>query len=156
MRFTLDTNILVYALDRDAGTRHDIALDITRRARGRDCVLTLQSLGELFRTLTRPKLGIASAQAADIVQQWRDAMLVVIADEDCLTDAMDAVTYHGWSFWDAMMWATAKRHGCGLLLSEDGRAGRTLGGVTIINPFAATAEPLLEAALGAGRGSSAG
>jgi hypothetical protein len=33
---------------------------------------------------------------------------------------MDAVASRGLSFWDAMLWATAKRAGCRLLLSEDG------------------------------------
>ena len=148
MRFTLDTNILVYALDAGAGERHSIALDLSRRARGRDCVLTLQSLAELFRTLTGPKMRLAPAAAAGIVQQWRDVLPVVAADETCLVDAMDAVASHGWSFWDAMIWATAKRNGCRLLLSEDGQGGRTLGGVTIVNPFAADAGALLDEALG--------
>jgi hypothetical protein len=33
VRFTLDTNVLVYAVDKDAGDRHRIALDLVRRAR---------------------------------------------------------------------------------------------------------------------------
>ncbi|WP_158043632.1 PIN domain-containing protein [Skermanella pratensis] len=148
MRFTLDTNILVYAVQLEAGDRHRQAIDLVRRIRGRDCVLTLQSLGELFRTLTSSKLRIEPAHATAIVQQWRDTLPVVAADDICLTDAMDAVVHHGWSFWDAMMWATAKRHGCRLLLSEDGQTGRTLGGVTILNPFAAGSQPLLDTALG--------
>ena len=148
MRFTLDTNILVYALDSSAGERHRIALDVSRRARGRDCVLTLQSLAELFRTLTGAKMRLTPATAAGIVQQWRDVLPIAAADETCLIDAMDAVASHGWSFWDAMIWATAKRNGCRLLLSEDGQAGRTLGGVTIVNPFIAGAESLLYEALG--------
>jgi predicted nucleic acid-binding protein len=151
VRFTLDTNILVYALDRDAGERHRTALDIARRARGRDCVLTLQALAELFRVLTGPRLRMAPALATDVVQQWRDALPVVAADDACLTEAMDAVTHHGSSFWDAMMWATAKRHGCRVLISEDGQASRTLGGVTIINPFSVAPDPLLAAVLGQGR-----
>ena len=59
MRFTLDTNVLVYAVDRNAGERHQVALDIAHRAQGGDCVLTLQSLVELFRTLTGPKLRVS-------------------------------------------------------------------------------------------------
>jgi predicted nucleic acid-binding protein len=148
VRFTLDTNILVYAIDQDAGERHLAALDIARRARGRDCVLTLQALAELFRALTSPKLKVPAARAARIVQEWKDALPVVAADESCLTDAMDAVIHHGWSFWDAMIWATAKKHSCRLLLSEDGQAGRTLGGVTIVNPFISGANEMLEAAFG--------
>lgn len=148
MRFTLDTNILVYAVDHDAGERHRVARDLVSRARGRDCVLTLQSLAELFRALSGAKHGVPAARAASIVQAWRDAVPVVAADETCLADAMDAVTHHHWSFWDAMIWATAKRHGCRLLLTEDGQAGRTLGGVTLVDPFGAGAERLLAPALG--------
>ena len=33
----------------------------------------------------------------------------IAADDICLVDAMDAVADHGWSFWNAMIWATAKR-----------------------------------------------
>jgi predicted nucleic acid-binding protein len=76
-------------------------------------------------------------------------MPVVIADESCLVDAMDAVAGHSLSFWDAMMWATAKRAGCRLLFSEDGDDGRTLGGVTLVDPFASPQSPLLIEALGA-------
>jgi hypothetical protein len=38
---------------------------------------------------------------------------------------------------------------CRLLVSEDGQDGRTLGGVTIINPFGPTPSPLLAQALDA-------
>lgn len=148
LRFTLDTNILVYAADPASGHRHRQALALLRRVRGRDCILTLQSLAELFRTLTGPKMGVPPDEAAAVVRGWRDVLPVVMADEACLTDAMDAVIHHGWSFWDAMIWATAKRHGCRLLLSEDGQSGRTLGGVTILNPFGEVSQSLLEDALG--------
>jgi len=147
MRFTLDTNVLVYAADKDAGDRHHVALDVVRRARGKDCIITLQALAELFRTLTGTGK-VAPAKAIEIVQAWRDAAPVFAADETCLVDAMDAVADHAWSFWDAMIWATAKRAGCRLLISEDGQDGRTLGGVTLVNPFAATPSPLLAMALG--------
>ncbi len=60
------------------------------------------------------------------------------------------VAAHGWPFWDAMIWATAKRAGCRLLLSEDGQDGRTLGGVTIVNPFAVSPSPLLADAIDPG------
>jgi predicted nucleic acid-binding protein len=146
MRFTFDTNILVYAIDTEAGERHRVALDLIRRSSGQDCVVTLQALAELFRTLTG-KRGVAPVKAAEIVQGWRDAVPVFAADETCLADAIDAVASHSWSFWDAMMWATAKRAGCRLLISEDSQHGRTLGGVTIINPFATPQSPLLAEAL---------
>lgn len=47
-RFTLDTNLLVYTVDCDAGERHQQAITIVDRAVEQDCVLTLQVLAELF------------------------------------------------------------------------------------------------------------
>jgi len=146
VRFTFDTNILVYAEDVDSGHRHALAVDLVARARGRDCVITLQALSELFRILTARK-NFAARKAADIILRWRSVLPVVAADDACLIDAMDYVCSEGWSFWDAMMLATAKKAGCRLLITEDGRAGRTLGGVTLVNPFVEPASALLTTAL---------
>jgi predicted nucleic acid-binding protein len=150
MRFAFDTNILVYAVDRDAGPRHRMAVDLVKRARGRDCVIPLQVLAELFRLLTG-KCRVDPAIAIGLVQAWRDAAPIVAADEACLIDAMDAVAGQGWAFWDAMIWATAKRAGCRLLISENGQPGRSLGGVTVVNPFLTTPSPLLAQALASAR-----
>jgi len=64
---------------------------------------------------------------------------------------MDAIAGHSLSFWDAMLWATAKRAGCGLLVTEDGRDGLALGGVTWANPFVSPRSPWLVQALRAPR-----
>jgi len=151
VRFTLDTNILVYALRREAGERHEIAQRLVRSSKDQDCVLTLQSLGELFRVLTSAKIRVPPSEAAAIVRSLRDAMRVITPSEACLDEAMDAVIHHNWSFWDAMIWATAKQHGCRVLITEDGQSGRSLGGVTLLNPFLPDADGLLAAALGKGR-----
>jgi predicted nucleic acid-binding protein len=147
VRFSVDTNVLVYAAVKQSGPKHRAAIELMRRAVGRDCVVSLQALSELFRILTA-KFKVSPAEAAAVVQQWRSAIPVVTADETCLIEAMDAVIGHSLSFWDAMMWATAKRAGCRLLLSEDGDDGRALGGVTLVDPFASPRAPLLVQALG--------
>jgi predicted nucleic acid-binding protein len=148
VRFSLDTNILVYAIVETPDVKHRTALSLVRRARAHDCVITLQALGELFRALTG-KFHRSPTEAAETVHEWRSGFPVVAANENCLIEAMDAVTGHHLSFWDAMMWATAKHAGCSLLLSEDGDDGRMLGGVTLVNPFASPRSPLLaQAGLG--------
>jgi len=70
---------------------------------------------------------------------------VASADTTALIDAMDAVENHRFSFWDAMLWATARRIGCVAIFSEDMQDGRRLRGVEFINPFAADAEARLAA-----------
>ena len=52
-RFTLYTNILIYAVDHDAGDRHAAAREIIVAASGLDCCLTLQSISEFHATATR-------------------------------------------------------------------------------------------------------
>ena len=54
---------------------------------------------------------------------------------------------HGLSFWDAMLWATAKRAGCRMLFSEDLQDGRRLDGVLFVNPFAPANRKLVDLAL---------
>ena len=150
MRVTFDANILLYALVRQDPSKRRVARDLIRRARTADCVITLQTLGEMFRVLTG-KLRVPAAEATAAVAEWRAAVPVVAANEACLIDAMDAVAGHGLSFWDAMLWATAKHAGCGLLVTEDGQDGFALGGVTWVNPFASPRPSLLVQALRAPR-----
>lgn len=146
MRFTLDTNVLVYAVDVAAGTRRQTALDLLRRATQADCVLTLQCLGEFFHTVTR-KGKLPLDEAATFLNEWRAVLPVHAADEETLANAVDLVKRHSVSFWDAMLWTTARQAGCRLLLSEDLQDGQTLRGVTCVNPFAPHNATLLAAAL---------
>jgi predicted nucleic acid-binding protein len=148
LRFTLDTNILIYAADRDAGVAHRKAQAVVRRAADSGCILLLQALAEFFRVAVG-KSGLAVKEAERIVNAWRDVFPVHCADERALVDAMDAVATHNLAFWDAMLWATARRAGCRALLSEDFQNGRELGGVVFLNPFAAEASPMLNDLLGA-------
>lgn len=145
-RFSLDTNILVYAIDRDSGERHELVRELIGRAAQRDCVLTVQALAEFFHATTRKNL-LEPARASAFVRDWRDVFHVTSADDTALTDAMDAVEEHRLSFWDAMLWATARQIGCSAILSEDMQDGRRLSGVEFINPFAADATARLAALL---------
>jgi len=43
--------------------------------------------------------------------------------------AMRSVGEHRLAFWDAMLWATARRTGVRILISEDFQDGRMLDGV---------------------------
>ena len=137
-RFSLDTNIRVYAVDRDAGERHERAKELVGQAASRDCVLTVQALAEFFHVTTRKGL-LEPSLASAFVRDWLDVFHVASADDNALVEAMGAVEDHRLSFWDAMLWATARQVGCSAILSEDMQDGRRLSGVEIINPFGADA-----------------
>ena len=133
-RFSIDTNILVYAVDRDAGLRHDEAVELIGQAATCDCVLTVQSLAEFFRATTRKGL-LDPAHAGVFVRSWLGLFDLASADDQALVDAMDVVEEHRLSFWDAMLWAAARRARCSTILTEDLQDGRRLGGVEFLNPF---------------------
>jgi len=145
--YSFDTNILVYAADEDAGRRHRIAIELIDRVDGTDFVLALQSLSEFFHVTVRKRL-LSVADAMAIVKDLRGLCRIAAADEVALTDAMAAVRDHGLSFWDALLWATLRRAGCNLLVTEDLQDGRVLGGVRFVNPFGETVPQVLVEALG--------
>jgi len=136
-RLSLDSNILFYTIDADAGDLQEKARAIVRRAaQGHDCILSLQTLCEFFHSTTR-KGKLTAAQAVAHVEDWQTLFPVVAATPATLRLAMRAVEQHGLSFWDAMQWAVAKQAGATLLLSEDLQHDRELEGVRFRNPFLA-------------------
>ena len=146
MRFTLDSNILVYAAQK-GDARHDRAVALLRRAVAADCVQTMQSPGECFNALCR-KRGFARREARAIIEPYLELFdVVVAANMEDLRRALYAASAHGFQYWDAMIWATAWRCGCQLILTEDGQDGRSLDGVTFVNPFNASNSSLLDKAL---------
>lgn len=141
---SFDTNILVYAADNTAGERHAIAVDLIERAlRHGSCVQTLQSLAEFFNVVTR-KAGVAPKAAAAFVKGWQAVLPVEPSTADDLDRAIAAVREHRLAFWDAMLWATARRIGVHALISEDFQNGRILDGVRFINPFSVQNANLIE------------
>ncbi len=141
-RFTFDTNILIYSVDRSGGNRHDIAVDLVEKAADKDCYLTVQVLGEFYHAVTR-KNHAKPDQAIAFTRIWQQIFPVAAANQDTFNDAVEYVCDHNISFWDAMLWVTAKQTGCGYIISEDMQHGRRLGGVEVLNPFAKDAKPAL-------------
>ena len=134
---SFDSNVLVYAVDRDAGDRHEQAVDLIERAvQANNCIQPLQTLGEFYTVATR-KVGLEQIIAQGFVEGWQAVIPVEPATNDDLAHAMRAVRQHGLSFWDAMLWATVRRIGARALLSEDFQDGREIEGIHIANPFLA-------------------
>ena len=141
-RSCLDTSTLVYSADTDAGRRHERAKKIIEHAFDCDCILPFQVLAEFMRVATRKKF-LAPDEARGIVTEYAGIFRVVHADTHSLLAADAAVREHNLSFWDAMIWAVARKAGCSALITEDMQDGRTLDGVTFLNPFAPDADERL-------------
>jgi predicted nucleic acid-binding protein len=139
-RFSLDANVLVYAADLAAGERHERALEILDRAVRRDCVLTLQALAEFFHATTRKRM-MTRAEAADQLRDWATEFPIVAAETGAVLAGLEFAVDGRLGWWDALFLATAERHGCEIVLSEDMQDGARFGGVTILDPFVGDALP---------------
>ncbi|HIJ42801.1 MAG: PIN domain-containing protein [Rhodospirillales bacterium] len=145
-RFSLDTNVLVYAADRDAGERHERALEIMERSARRPCTLTVQALAEFFHATTGKGI-VPKAEAASQVRDWLDLFPTAAAGSDALRVALRAVEDRRFSFWDGMLLATAEAAGCRAVLSEGMEDGAGLGNIVVRDPFKGSGFPPETAAL---------
>ena len=124
-----DTNILVYA--QQAGGKADRA----RALLAGGGKLSVQVLNE-FTAVSRRKQG----------KEWREIgeaisdLLTLVEPPLALTLDLHAAARalaedHRLSFYDASIVASAIEADCKVLFSEDMQHGRTIGGLTIANPF---------------------
>jgi len=137
-RVFLDTNVLVYVFDGDAGPKQEIARRIlTEAADSGRHVLSTQVLQEFYVTVTR-KLArpLAHLDAAKTVAALAK-LPVAQLDGDSVLAAIERADARQLSLWDALIIQAAVESGCTRLLSEDLQDGQTIDGVCIENPFAA-------------------
>jgi predicted nucleic acid-binding protein len=134
-RFFLDTNVLVYADDLDAGDRRESALALVERAfASGDGVVSTQVLQEFYSVSTR-RLGVDPAVARRKVELL-GCLDVVMIDLELILGAIDLQRLHALSFWDALVLKAAAVSGCRTLYTEDLQAEQVIDGVRVTRPFA--------------------
>lgn len=133
-RFTLDTNVLVYGLHREAGARWVAGREIIDRAVETGCVLTLQALGEFYAAVTRKRI-LVREDAAEQVQEWLTLFPVLGTSAAAMRQALKLAGTGRVAWWDAVLLATAAEGGCTAILSEDFALGTSILGVRIERPF---------------------
>ena len=130
----VDTNILVYAHDGGAGSRHDRSVELlTRLFEEAAGALSIQVLAEFYAAATG-KLGMKSEEAESVIADlagW-------IIHRPNHADVLKAVRLHRRykiQWWDAMILASAIETGCSILWSEDLNDGQRISTLTVRNPF---------------------
>jgi predicted nucleic acid-binding protein len=132
----VDTNVLVYAEDRDAKAKHEIARDlIVQLWDDRDGVLSVQVLQELYVNVTRKlKKPLSTPKALEIIGEYL-TWTVIDNTGRLLTEAIALQQRAQLSFWDSLIVQAAIEAGCDKLYSEDLSPGQRFGPVTVVNPF---------------------
>ena len=137
MALFVDTNILVYAEDRDTGRKHEIARDLILRLWDEDAgVLSVQVLQEYYVTVTQKlpnKMPLVRAQQA--VREYL-TWKVVRNTGELLIAAIELQRAAKLSFWDAMVVQAALDMGCEHLYTEDLNHGQRFGDLVVVDPFA--------------------
>lgn len=133
-RCFVDSNVLLYADDRNAGPKRDRARELIRELMVAGTgVLSLQVFQEYFAVATK-KLGIPAAGARQRIELLSRLDVVILGVEDILV-AIDLHRLHQFSIWDALVIRAALNAGCRVLYSEDLQDGRRIDGLEIVNPF---------------------
>ena len=136
IRFTLDTNILVYAADSREPARQLASIEILARAARRDCALVPQALAEFFHAATRKRI-MTRPDAAREVLAWMTVFpLTPGPAAPALRTALAEADSGRFQFFAALLVATARDGGCKAVITEDMAAGALLDGVAIVGAFA--------------------
>ena len=131
----VDTNILIYAHDVDAGAKHQVARSVLQELwAGRSGVLSTQVLQEFYVNVTRK---IASPLPRHAARAIVDSYIVWCVETSSaeISAAFRIEDESRISFWDALIVAAARKAGAERILSEDLNAGQAISCVRIENPF---------------------
>jgi predicted nucleic acid-binding protein len=134
----VDTNILVYRLDRSEPKKRPIARkpigDLTR---GGDSILLWQVAGEFVRQLSawRDQGRMSHDQVLRFSSAARRMFPLVLPTAPVLDRALQYVTTYTLSHWDSMLVAACAEAGVDTLFTEDMGAQRKVDIVNLVNPF---------------------
>ena len=130
----VDTNILIYAHDRKAGSKHDKAVELVARLTDDDSgALSLQVLIEFYAAATG-KLPMKSETAEEVIADF-GAWTVHCPVHADLVRAARLHRRYKVSWWDALIVNSAIALGCSVLWTEDLSNGQLYGTVRARNPF---------------------
>jgi predicted nucleic acid-binding protein len=132
----VDTNILIYAHDLDAGAKRVRAMErlqqLWQSGTGR---LSAQVLQEFYVNVTQ-KLAtpVARSMAREAVKTY-GVWIHRVTTVDTILRATELAELARISFWDALIVASAEEVNAEELLSEDLNDGQVIAGIKIVNPL---------------------
>lgn len=132
----VDTNVLIYAHDLDAGSKYrkavGLLIDLWEGGTG---VISIQVLQEFYVNITRKiPVPMSRSTARGLISNYK-AWQIEISTPRTLLHASEIEERHQLSFWDAMIVAAAYQGGADKILTEDLNHGQSIEGIRIENPF---------------------
>jgi len=136
----VDTNILVYAFDRDFPRKQRIASLLLIRGLQNDSIrFPHQAIIKFVAAVSRPRprkgLILSVPDACQAAEEYLALFEVLYPNDDVVRLALRGAAAYQLSWFDAHLWAYAEYYGLAELQSEDFTHGRVYGKVRIVNPF---------------------
>lgn len=125
----IDTNVLIYA--QGTGAKSETARQVILVG-GIISVQVLNEFAAVLRRKFRLEWDVIVDALADVCAALGPVQLI---DVEIHSKAVALARSHDFSFYDALIVASALAAGCGTLMTEDLQAGRRIAGMTIVNPF---------------------
>ena len=135
----IDTNVFIYPLEKADARRFMIADTIIREAiaTGSACT-SFQVVQECLNTMLRKaSIPLDTAGMRDYLDIVLLPLVRVPASADLYRRSLEVRERYGFSFYDALIVATALEAGCTRLWSEDLQHGQHIGVLQVENPFRA-------------------
>jgi len=132
----VDSNVLVYAHDEDAGVKQQQAADrlekLWQNGFGR---LSTQVLQEFYTNVTQKiKRPLARSVAREVIRNYGIWVESAITPSTVVRASEISETWMI-SFWDSMILAAAEQDRAEELLTENLNHGQVIAGIRIVNPF---------------------
>jgi predicted nucleic acid-binding protein len=132
----VDTNILIYAHDRDAGKKHTLANSLIRKIwQTENGVISTQVIQEFYINVTRkipnplPRTKVRALLANYFTWQ------VEVNGPGTILLASEIEERYALSFWDSLIVAAASQANVEKILTEDLQSGQVIEGILIENLF---------------------
>lgn len=135
----IDTNILLYSLDRRDLNKQTKAIEVLNQlALSGTGVISTQILGEFFTVVTSSRKfpePLSVTEAYEYIEDFLLTWEVMTISPMIVLEAIRGVKDYQFSFWDAQLWATAKLNQISAIYSEDFNVEATIEGIKFINPL---------------------
>ena len=135
----VDTNILLYSVDRHEPTKQRKAQELLRQLRfaAEPTIMLWQVLGETAQQLRRwrDQGKLTPADFLQHIQGFRHLFPLALPTAEAFDVALRLFERYSLSHWDSMLLGACQTAGAANLYTEDIGAPREIGGIQLINPF---------------------
>jgi predicted nucleic acid-binding protein len=135
--YFLDTNILIYTLDRrdlvKKAKADTLVADGLTSGKG---VISFQVVQEFFNVAVSKLASPMTLESAErYLEKVLMPMLRVHPSQSLYSEALRLHSINKIPWYDALIVCAARDSGCGILYSEDLQHGQRFGGLRVVNPF---------------------